>query len=117
MAEEMKWLKRHRGVGMTELYANVGLGCMIVMPALAIAFSRLNIQPFAHDRLWEYGFLGLLGLGCLLMAIIRLLDEARSELSALTFVLYQVLKDPDEEEEVISRATYLHLRRRLDLDS
>jgi hypothetical protein len=86
------------------------------MPVITTVFSWLNIRPLAPDQPWTYGLLGLLGLGCFLIAIIRLLDDVRADLRAMTFVLDQVLKDPDEEEAVISLATYQHLRRRLGLD-
>jgi hypothetical protein len=116
MAEQMKWLKVRRDSGLTLLYAHVGQACMIVAPAITMAFSWLNIGPPAHDPLWVYGVMGLIGLGCLLMAIIRLLADTCADVRTMTFVLEQVLKDPEEEEAVIRLATYQRLRQSLDLD-
>jgi hypothetical protein len=116
MAAEKTWIRRQREFLGTRLYYDLGVVGMIVMPVLALAFSWLKWHPLTGDDLWVYGMYGLIGLACLLTVIIRLLEQVRTDLRSMTFVLYQLLKDPGEEEEVISRATYQHLRRRLGVD-
>jgi hypothetical protein len=116
MAEQMKWLKRPRDSGWTRLYYDLAVAFMMAIPAVDLVFSWLNIRTPARDDLWTYGSFVLIGLACILTVIIRLLDQVRVELRSMTFVLYQLLKEPDEEEEVISLATYQRLRERLGLD-
>jgi hypothetical protein len=88
------------------------MGLMFLYPGWKVVLSVMEHRALPDDP-WFYG---LLGLGAFLVMIRDVLDGVRSELCSMTFVLYQVLKDPETEEEAISLATYRRLRERLGIE-
>jgi hypothetical protein len=84
--------------------------CMM-WPGVTVVLSYLHNGSWPTDP-WLYG---LIGIGALLSLIYWTLKDLLQHVRSTTDIVFYLLKDPDEDDRVISWQTYDHLRRRLGL--
>jgi hypothetical protein len=112
MAGVMKSVKLRSDPLFVELCAKLGMAIFVVLPVIKIV--RFAIEH--HSLLMIRGPMDCWGWGPFCMTFGYYLERIHIELRSLTLVLYQRLKDPDDEEAAISLATYRRLRARLGLE-